>query len=41
MVAAPLNLIPTEKSCYHGSKSSGYQQTVAYKYGSETKKIDK
>ena len=28
MVAAPLNLIPIEKSCYHGSKSSGSQQTV-------------
>ena len=41
MVSAPLNLIPIEKSCYHGSKSSGSQQTVAYKYGSETEKIDK
>ena len=41
MVSASLNLIPMEKSCYHGSKSSGSQQTVAYKYGSETEKIDK
>ena len=38
MVSASLNLIPIEKSCYHGSKSSGSQQTVAYKYGSETEK---
>ena len=28
MVAAPLNLIPIEKSCYYGSKSSGSQQTL-------------
>ena len=31
MVSASLNLIPIEKSCYQGSKSSGSQQTVAYK----------
>ena len=28
MVSAPLNLIPIEKSCYHGSKICGSQQTV-------------